>query len=878
MRIVLLSQLLILVAFFSPAQSAGDPDIVYEYMVVRGFFDDRDMVGELARDFPHMKVDHHKNFVLVEVTQAGYEQMLKSGWRVEIDPVLTEQLNRVYTRLAGQNRGIDGFPCYRTVVETEAAATQLVADHPALASWIDIGDSWEKTNLLGGHDLRVLRLTNSASAAVARPKIFIMSAVHAREYSTAEVNTRFAEYLVTQYGSNADATWLLDNHEIHLLLQSNPDGRVQAESGLSWRKNTNQNYCSPTSTSRGADLNRNFEYQWGCCGGSSTNQCSLTYRGPAPASEPETGAIQAYLRAIFPDQRGPGLDDAAPADTSGVFIDLHSYGELVLWPWGWGAQLAPNATALQTLGRRMAWFNDYFPEQAIGLYPTDGTTDDFAYGDLGVAAFTFEIGTSFFQDCATFENQILPDNLQSLLYAARVARTPFQTPAGPESLDLMLSPGAVAPGDTVGLSALADDTRSNNVNGVEAAQPIAAAEVYIDIPYWEQNAAPIPLGAADGNFNSPSESVLGDFSSAGLANGRHTVFVRAQDLAGNWGPVSAQFFYVIDPATAPRVSGHANAADSGLGLSGAVTAGAPFNTTAAADGSYSLQLVAGTYDLTFTPDSPDYAAASIAGVTVADGDTLTRNFVAYPYCDLFVDDVEIGNVGWTAQPPWTITTENANSPTHAWTDSVGGSYNNNVNTALVSPAIDISGLTGLQLHFASLCQTEANYDYCIVEIDGGDGNWVEMARYDGVSAAWQEVSIDLQPPQQDTLRVRFRLQTDFSVTENGWYVDDVRLRGAGAQCLIGDADTDGVTDGFDNCIQVANADQRDTDADGYGNICDPDLNNDGTVNFDDLQIFKQSFFVNGDLDSDFDGDGTTNFSDLAILKAYFFGPPGPAAP
>ena len=51
-----------------------------------------------------------------------------------------------------------------------------------------------------------------------------------------------------------------------------------------------------------------------------------------------------------------------------------------------------------------------------------------------MASYTFELGTSFFQDCSTFENTILPDNLQALIYAAKVPRTPYMTPAGPDAL------------------------------------------------------------------------------------------------------------------------------------------------------------------------------------------------------------------------------------------------------------------------------------------------------------------------------------------------------------------------------------------------------------------------------------------------------------
>ena len=156
-----------------------------------------------------------------------------------------------------------------------------MTDFPNLASWIDVGDSWEKTTTGGsaGYDMQVLRLTNAdvpgtpPAGFTGKPRLFVTSAIHAREYTTAELMTRFAEYLVTNHGVDADATWLLDEHEIHLMLQTNPDGRKQAETGLSWRKNTNENYCCPTSTSRGADLNRNFEFQWGCCGGSSGDRC-----------------------------------------------------------------------------------------------------------------------------------------------------------------------------------------------------------------------------------------------------------------------------------------------------------------------------------------------------------------------------------------------------------------------------------------------------------------------------------------------------------------------------------------------------------------------------------------------------------------------------
>lgn len=94
--------------------------------------------------------------------------------------------------------------------------------------------------------------------------------------------------------------------------------------------------------------------------------------------------------------------------------------------------------------------------------------------------------------------------------------------------------------------------------------------------------------------------------------------------------------------------------------------------------------------------------------------------------------------------------------------------------------------------------------------------------------------------------------------------------------VIRDADNDQVDDGSDNCLGVANSSQRDSDGDGYGNICDADLDNNGRVNFADLAMFRSAF---GTADSNYDlnGDGRVNFADLAVLKSLFGKPPGPSA-
>jgi chitodextrinase len=109
-------------------------------------------------------------------------------------------------------------------------------------------------------------------------------------------------------------------------------------------------------------------------------------------------------------------------------------------------------------------------------------------------------------------------------------------------------------------------------------------------------------------------------------------------------------------------------------------------------------------------------------------------------------------------------------------------------------------------------------------------------------------------------------------------VDDEGVTSAPAttEAVIGsDQDGDGIADAQDNCILDANADQRDTDGDNYGNICDPDFNGDLVVNATDLAYMKVNFFGT-DPDADLDGDGFVNAADLAILKNFFFQAPGPS--
>lgn len=581
-KTILLSALLSAFFALSPtaASAHGDIDhLMSQEMaadnIFRVHFPDEATGRKAAITFHEQMLESHwkAGYLVMQLDAEDIAKLQAFNFRIERDAAFIAKRNEFLSRLraagtpgllggaAAQRtasgdisvQSIPGYACYETVEETFAAAAGFTTTYPNLAEWKDVGDSWEKKQGLGGYDMRVLKLTNKSSTGpngAAKPILFVNSAIHAREYTTAALTLAFARELLQGYGSNADATWILDHHEVHLMLHTNPDGRKKAETGLSWRKNTNQSYCGATSNSRGADLNRNFTFSWNSTGGtgSSGNTCSETYRGPTAGSEPETQAIEGYVRSLWPDRRGPAKTDAAPADTSGIHLDIHSYSELVLWPWGDTKTVAPNGVAMQTLGRKFAFFNGYMPQQSIGLYATDGTSDSVSYGELGVAAFTFELGTSFFQSCTSYESTIKPKNLPALMYAAKVVRTPYQTPAGPDITVLNLNNQAATTGVTAGtpvtVNATAVDNRFSARKGTEPSQAIAAAEMYIDTPPWMPGATAQALTAKDGSFNATTEVARGTINTTGLAKGKHMVYVRGKDAAGNWGAITASFLVI----------------------------------------------------------------------------------------------------------------------------------------------------------------------------------------------------------------------------------------------------------------------------------------------------------------------------------------------
>jgi murein tripeptide amidase MpaA len=496
-----------------------------------------------ADDLRHLGIDllesHNQtgDEVVALVSAEQQRMLLAQGWQVQVDEEQTRLFDR-WTLLSYLER-------YQTVEDIHAMLYQMEQQYPTLARVEDFGDSWERVQYgqERGYDLLALRMTSQRHTGE-KPVFFLLAAIHAREMVSAEIATRFITMLLEGYGTDATITWLLDEHEVVVVPMANPDGRKVAEQGYFQRKNIDDQFgggCAvPPSMSNqiGVDLNRNFGYQWGTVFGPDIDPCEQTFPGDEAVSEPETQAIQQFVTSLFPNHPSPGSSgQPAPDTTSGVLISLHSYAEMVLWPWGYTDSPSPNAAGLARLGRRMAAMNGYYAGQAVTLYPTSGTTDDWSYATLGIPSYTFEIGPTFGQ-CGGFmpPASCLDDasgggfwqrNMPALLYAARVARAPYLLPIGPDVRELRV----ISDTATVTVTAMLDAGTGQ----------VRDADLSLDMSHW-YGSEPITMTVIDGAWDSPVETaqtVIPISPTRLLQTGQHMsdtlVLVRGQSESGVWG-------------------------------------------------------------------------------------------------------------------------------------------------------------------------------------------------------------------------------------------------------------------------------------------------------------------------------------------------------
>jgi len=154
--------------------------------------------------------------------------------------------------------------------------------------------------------------------------------------------------------------------------------------------------------------------------------------------------------------------------------------------------------------------------------------------------------------------------------------------------------------------------------------------------------------------------------------------------------------------------------------------------------------------------------------------------IPQPLAPLFGDDMESGSGNWSTggtNNHWSITEEEAHSPTHAWSDSPGGDYSDNTNAWLQSPLFDLSDKVGIELGFWHRYALESGYDFGYLEYSlNGGTDWELWDSYNGFQTAWTEEHLVASHLDEEAdAAFRYRLFSDGGVTDDGWYIDDVEL-------------------------------------------------------------------------------------------------------
>ena len=507
------------------------------------------------------------------------------------------------------------------------------------------------------------------------PNVLYTAIHHAREPMSLVQTIFYMWYILENYGTNDEVTYLVDHTQMYFVPCLNPDGYIYNEQtnpngGGMWRKNRRGGY--------GIDLNRNYSYGWGTTG-VSFNQNNDTYPGTGPFSEPETQAMK-WLVETYDFE---------------MAFNAHTYGPSLLFPIGTtNEEFAEHHDYFQEYTNHMTELNGYAAFKSSGLYPASGDSDDYMYKvDIGtgekdaIFAHTPESGTSFWPSSADIE---------------------------PTCKDFVF-PNLV----------LAHMSRN-----------------YVVV----KDTDPSSVAALNGNFN-------------------HT----AKRYGRESGPVTVS----IEPIS--------NITSVGSSIT------YNLNVLETQNGEISYEL---NPTIQFG-DEIKFILKTDNGLWIKK-DTIVKTYGAIT---LQVYDDASNTNDWTGN--WSTTNATYVSPNRSFTDSPSGNYSNNqTKNFTYDNQIDLTNAVSAMISFYAKWDIEADYDYVQFQVstDGGNswigqcGNYTVLGTsangsvqpegepvYEGTFSDWVLEEISMSDYIGQVINVRFRLQSDGGVREDGFYFDDFKI-------------------------------------------------------------------------------------------------------
>jgi len=367
-------------------------------------------LADIGLVFDHVQARENAVEVVLNDWEMRQLQQTAVGYDIVVDDLAAEYRSRPQPNVSELKSQLDklssvqGFEFgsmggYYTLAEIVSELDEMVSLYPNLiTAKQSIGTSIEERSIW------MVKISDNPNVDEGEEEVLFTSLMHAREPQSMANNLYFMWYLLENYGTDAVATFLVDNREIYFVPCLNPDGyfyneQTNPNGGGFWRKNRRNNGDGTF----GVDINRNFDYQWGYNNqGSSPNPGSSTYRGTSPASEPETQALQNFaIDHVFT-----------------MAFNNHSVAGSYNFPWGYEPNFfTPDHDQFVAFSQQMSIFNNYrygTPWQNLG-YVTNGYSNDWFYGEQSVKNKTFswtvEAGGSGFWPS---QNEIVPLCIEAL--------------------------------------------------------------------------------------------------------------------------------------------------------------------------------------------------------------------------------------------------------------------------------------------------------------------------------------------------------------------------------------------------------------------------------------------------------------------------------
>ncbi|XP_002741167.2 carboxypeptidase B-like [Saccoglossus kowalevskii] len=296
------------------------------------------------------------------------------------------------------------YSVYHTYAEIDQWVKDTAARYPTLAKEFVIGSSYEN------RVMRALKVGSESSEV--KPAMWVHSGIHAREWVTPATNTWMTNQLLVDYSTNDLVRTLLDTFDFYILPITNPDGYEYTwTDDRMWRKTRSVN---DDSTCIGVDPNRNWAYEWGGSGASKF-PCFDTYRGPYPHSEVEVRNVADFIL------------ERAKTQEFVFFMDIHSYSQMWLNPWGYTEEYPEDYDDHMKVGEIFteAVASVHGQQYTYGtipdlLYVSSGCSVDWGHGIMGIKySHTTELRDTGEYAFLLPEDQIIPTAQET--YAGFVA-------------------------------------------------------------------------------------------------------------------------------------------------------------------------------------------------------------------------------------------------------------------------------------------------------------------------------------------------------------------------------------------------------------------------------------------------------------------------